>query len=93
MINKISEDPPTASIYGDATDTGWGVNFQDRNTVGNWSLEEKYYHINVKEMLPLYFVLKCFAKDFSNLKLKIHIDNNAVVSILQNSTSAYSQFM
>ena len=47
MFNKISEDPPTA--YSDASDNSWGAHFQDRNTGGNWSLEEKYYHINVKE--------------------------------------------
>ena len=35
-------------------------------------------------MLTVYFSLKCFAKDFSNLTLKIHIDNTAVVSILKN---------
>ena len=35
-------------------------------------------------MLAVYFSLKCFAKDFSNLTLKIHIDNTAVVSILKN---------
>ena len=35
-------------------------------------------------MLRVYFSLKCFAKDFSNLTIKIHIDNTAVVSILKN---------
>ena len=35
-------------------------------------------------MLAVYFSLKCFVKDFSNLTLKIHIDNTAVVSILKN---------
>ena len=34
-------------------------------------------------MLAVHFSLKCFAKDFSNLTLKIHIDNTAVVSILK----------
>ena len=35
------------------------------------------------EMLAVYFSLKRFAKNFSNLRLKIHIDNTSVVSILQ----------
>ena len=55
MFNKISEDPPTPNIYSDESDTGWQAHFEGRNTVGNWSLEGKYYHINVKEMLALYF--------------------------------------
>ena len=69
MFNKISEDPPTVHIYSDASDTGWGAHFQGRNTGGNWSLEE-YFHINVKEMLAVYFSLKYVAKDFSNLNTK-----------------------
>ena len=81
MFNKISEDPPTKNICSDPSDTGWGTHFHGRNTGGNLSLEEKHYHMNVKKMLAVYFSLKCFAKDFSNLTLKIHTDNNAVVSI------------
>ena len=57
MFNKISEDPPTPNIYSDESDTGWQAHFEGRNTVGNWSLEGKYYHINVKEMLALYIFL------------------------------------
>ena len=50
---KIREDPPTVSIYSDAVGTGWGAHFQGRNTWGSWSLD---YHINVKEMLAVYFL-------------------------------------
>ena len=49
----------------------WGAHFQGRNTGDNLSLGENYYQINVKEMLAVYFSLKCFSKDFSNLTLKI----------------------
>ena len=93
MFNKISEDPPTVNIYSDTSDTGWGVHFQGRNTGGNWSLEEKYYHINVKEMLAAYFSLKCFAKDFSDLILKTHIDNTPVVSILKNMGTSHNELL
>ena len=55
MFNEISEDPPTPNIYSDASDTGWQAHFEGRNTVSNWSLEGKFYHVNVKEMLALYF--------------------------------------
>ena len=84
MLNKKSEDPLTANIYSDASNTGCGAHFQGRNTGSNWSLEEKYNPINVKEMLVAYLSLKYFANDFSNLTLKIHTDNTAMVSILKN---------
>ena len=92
MFNKRSEDSPTVSIYSDASDTGQGAHCQGRNTRGNWSLEEKY-HVNVKEMIAVYFSLKCFAKDFSNLTIKIHIDNTAMVSILKNMVTAQHELL
>ena len=30
IFNKIGEDPPSASIYSDASDTGWRTHFQGR---------------------------------------------------------------
>ena len=44
-------------------------------------------------MLAVYFSLKCFAKDFSNLTLKIHIDNTAVVSILKNMGTTLNELL
>ena len=93
MLNKISEDPPTANIYSDVSDNGWGAHFQGRNTGGNWLLEVKYYHKNVKKMLAVYFSLKCFAKGFSNLALKIHIDNTAVVLILKHMGTTLNELL
>ena len=44
-------------------------------------------------MLAVYFSLKCFAKDFSNLTLKIHIDKTAVVSILKNMGKSHDELL
>ena len=93
MFNKISEDPPSVSVHSDASDTGWGAHFQGRNIGGNWSLEEKSYPINVEEMLAVYFSLKYFTKDFSNVTVKIHIDNIAVVSILKNMGTSHNELL
>ena len=93
MFNKISKDPPTVNIYSDASGTGWRAHFQGKNTEGNWSPEEKDYHMNVKEMLALYFSSKCFAIDFSNLTLKIHIDNTAVVSVLKSMGTSHNELL
>ena len=67
--------------------------FSGQKSGGNTSLEEKYYHINVKEMLARYFSLKCFAKDFSNLTIKIHRDNTAVVSFLKNMGASHNELL
>ena len=65
--------------------------FYGRNTGGNCSLEKKSCHINVKEMLAVYFPLKCFTKNFSNLTVKIPIDNTVVVSILKNMGTSHNE--
>ena len=44
-------------------------------------------------MLAVYFSLKCFAKDFSDLILKIHIDNTAVVLILKNMVASHNELL
>ena len=44
-------------------------------------------------MLAVYFSLKCFAMDFSNLTLKIHIDNTAVVLILKNMVASHNELL
>ena len=44
-------------------------------------------------MIAVYFSLKCFAKDFSNLTIKIHIDNTAMVSILKSMVTAQHELL
>ena len=56
---------------------------RDQNTGGNWSVNEVTYHMNIKEMLAVKFALKSFAKEFSNVSIKIFIDNTPVISVLK----------
>ena len=44
-------------------------------------------------MLAVYFSLKSFARNFSNVALKIHIDNTAVVSILKNMGTSHNELL
>ena len=57
---------------------------RDQNAGGNWSANEVRYHINIKEMLSGKFALKSFVKEFSNVSIKIFIDNATVISVLKN---------
>ena len=89
---KKNEDPPSVTIYSDASDNASGAHFQVTNTRGNWSLQEISYYINVKEMLLVFFALKCFAKQSSNLKVKMYIDNTSLVSIFKNMSTPLNNF-
>ena len=44
-------------------------------------------------MLAVYFTLKCFAKDFSNLTVIIHIENTTVISILKNMGTSHNKLL
>ena len=49
MTNKIAHDPPTITIYSDASDIAWGASSSDKETGGPWSDSESKYHINIKK--------------------------------------------
>ena len=63
---------------------------RDQNTGGNWSVNEVTYHINIKEMLAVKFALKSFVKEFSNVSIKIFIDNTTVISVLKNMGTSHN---
>ena len=52
---------------------------RDQSTGGSWSVNEVKYHINIKETLAVKFALKSFIKEFSNVSIKIFIDNTTVI--------------
>ena len=84
MYQKINHESPTVTSYSDASNLGWGAYMRDQSTGGNWSVNEVTYHINIPEMLAVKFVLKSFVKKFSNVSIKIFIDNTTVISVLKN---------
>ena len=56
-------------------------------------LKKTFFYINIKEVLAVYFSLKCFAKDFSNSALKIYIDSTALVSILKYMGTYHNELL
>ena len=92
MYQKINHEPPTVTLYSDASSLGWGgeAYMRDQNTGGNWSVNEVTYHINIKEMLAVKFALNSFVKEFSNVSIKIFIDNTTVISVLKNMGTSHN---
>ena len=62
---------------------GGGAYMRDQNTGDNCSVNEVKFHINIKEILAVKFALKSFAKEFSNISIKIFIGNTPVISVLK----------
>ena len=67
-----------------------GAYMTDQNTGGKWSVNEVTYHINIKEMVAVKFALKSFVKEFSNVSIKIFIDNTTVISVLKNMGTSHN---
>ena len=80
---KKTDESPTVTLYRDAQNLGWGVHMKDQSIGSNWTVNEGKYHINIKEMLAVKFALNSFVKEFSNLSIKLFIDNTTVISILK----------
>ena len=78
-----NDESPTVTLYRDAQNLGWGVHMKDQSIGSNWTVNEGKYHINIKEMLAVKFALNSFVKEFSNLSIKLFIDNTTVISILK----------
>ena len=90
MYQKINHKPPTVTLYSDASSLGSGAYIRDQNTGGNWSVNEVTYQLNIKEMLAVKFALKSFAKESSNVSIKIIIDNTTVISVLKNMGTSHN---
>ena len=50
----------------------------------NWSNEEALNHINYLELLAAWFALRCFAKELSNIHIKLEIDNTTALAYVGN---------
>ena len=49
---------------------------------GKWSTGEKYFHINVLELLALIFSILTFTKDLSHLTIHVLVDNKVALAHL-----------
>ena len=63
MLNWIHPPIIVTEIFCDESNLGWGTVFDDRTTGGVWNYYEIDLHINVKEMLAVYYPLRSYAID------------------------------
>ena len=85
--------PPaiTKQITTDASDFAWGVVFEKQKIGGSWSLEEEGEHINVKEMLAIYFAVKAFVNEIKGHHVKFFCDNTTAVGVINKQGSSKSE--
>ncbi|XP_050311933.1 uncharacterized protein LOC126747391 [Anthonomus grandis grandis] len=74
----------TVNITADASDIGWGAHINGRLISGIWDINQRFWHINKKE---LYAVLRTFQLELHILKNKrvlVQSDNKTVVAYIRN---------
>ena len=67
-------------LFTDSSLTGWGAFCENKRTNGFWSAYERKLHINYLELKAAFLALKCFAKNWSNCKLLLRIDNTTALA-------------
>jgi len=73
------------TIFTDASRAGWGANDQNITINGRWNNQEQQYHINVLEILAIYYALLSFlyAGNKAN-HIRIMSDHATAISYINN---------
>lgn len=79
------------TIATDASLLGWGAVLGNRNTGGRWLPTESVFHINVLELLAVFYALKSFGNEVAAKHVKFLIDNTTAVATINNMGSCHSR--
>ena len=71
---------PDMIISTDASTKGWGASMNGEHTGGEFTMEEKEYHINVLELMATLYGLKDMCKHCSNSTILLKMDNTSAVA-------------
>ena len=74
---------PDFELFVDASEEGWGAHANNIETGGRWTIQETQYHINVLELMAIYFALKSFCKQ-DNIHVKVFTDNTTALAYVKH---------
>ena len=80
--NSVSHGNPDITINTDASERGWGAEFENIATGGHWAENESGQHIKVLELLAGFIGQKTFVKKKENIHIRLRIDNTTAVSTI-----------
>ena len=84
------EPPPTLEIVTDASDFGWGYHTSlGQQNSGMWPLSLKKAHINVRELVAIYYAL-LEVQPNREASVRVHCDNTSAVACITNKGSTRS---
>ena len=62
----------------------WGVVMGNVSTGGAWTASEFEIHINIKEMIAIFYALRSFVDKLSGQHGRVQCDNTTAVSVINN---------
>ena len=87
----IQWPPISVEIATDASSlTGWGAVCSSESTGGAWSAKEANIHINIKEMIAIYYAIRSFRHHLKNKHVRVLTDNTTAVAVLNKMGSTRS---
>lgn len=91
MLSKAWVDSEALALYTDAAaNSGYGAFFEGHWVSGSWPnnwLLQDAPDITVKELFPIVLALQLWARQFTNQKVIMFCDNQAVVQIINKQSS------
>ena len=70
-------------LFSDASNDGWGGCTEDKQgTGGDWSAEERLFHINYLELKAVFLTLQCFCTQMHHSHIRLMIDNTTAVACI-----------
>ena len=91
IFNK-GEEPPSHTIFTDASLAGWGSHLEPEGLLfhGTWTETQSHLNINVLEMLAITLSLKSALQTIQNSTVLVSTDNTTVVSYLKRQGGTHS---
>jgi len=80
---SLIEFCPHVEMYTDASKSGWGASLGDLETKGGWPEHEKELHINVQELLGVYYALLSLVKE-QNVNILLRVDSSTALAYINN---------
>lgn len=84
----------TSYLHVDSSDFGWGAVINGESTArGFWYESDKLNHITFKELKAVRYAVESFLPQLQGRHVRLHEDNQAVVSVLTHLTTRSSKMM
>ena len=86
---SIVQKQAQVTVTTDASKTGYGGHMNSKIVQGEWSEEQKGWHINLLEMEAVYLTVKHFLRSLQGQTVLIRSDNTTVLCTIRKQTGRY----